>query len=61
MIEVTIKVKDNKYLRNEGVVYCSHIFYNYINESTSTNSFDIRAIHLSWLIITTSPLKNIKN
>jgi hypothetical protein len=36
------------------------ILYNYINESASINSFDMRAIHLSCPIITTSPLKNAK-
>jgi hypothetical protein len=36
------------------------ILCNYINESASTNSLNIRAIHLSCPVIATSPLKNAK-
>jgi hypothetical protein len=42
------------------VLYASVILYNYINESASTNSLDMRAIHLSCQAIGTSPLKNVK-
>jgi hypothetical protein len=36
------------------------ILYNYINKSVSTNSLDVRAIHLSCPIIATLPLRNKK-
>jgi hypothetical protein len=36
------------------------ILYNYINESASTNSLDMWAIHLSYPVIITSLLKNVK-
>jgi hypothetical protein len=36
------------------------ILYNYINELASLNSLNMRAIHISYPVIATSPLKNAK-